>query len=317
MDTPQHDPPDLQTTVGLDESAIGRIRAVVGADQVASLIVLAGWEIGREFQLTEPELILGRSPDLPLPVASRSVSRRHAKIVCLEADGARSFEIADLGSTNGTQVNYTMVGSTPLRNGDKILLGEVLFKFVIQDMADARFHKEVHRRIHYDQLTGLLTLETFMLHFKAELERIGQVQEEGGPAELPVTVVMTDLDGLKRVNDTYGHLAGRDIIRQMGVSMREVLRPHDRAGLYGGDEAVLLFPDTTIEQAMPIVEQLRESIAAQEFKHGEESFSVTISQGVAQRPIHGETVEQLIAAADGALYAAKAAGRNRVSVAEG
>src|SRR5690606_29001937 len=108
-------------------------------------------------------------------------------------------------------------------------------KFVIEDNLDDAFHKEIHRRIHYDELTGLLTLGSL----RQQLER----KIEQGDLHAPITVAMTDMDGLKRVNDTYGHLAGAMTVREMGATIRKVLRPQDYGGLYGGDETVLFFPN--------------------------------------------------------------------------
>ena len=121
-----------------------------------------------------------------------------------------------------------------------------------------------------------------------------------------------DLDQFKVVNDTFGHLAGRMVVREMGVMFRSVLRTGDVAGLYGGDEAIIAFPETDVGNAALVAEQLRTTVAEHRFEHDGNEFSVTISQGLAQCPEHGRTAEDLISAADRALYAAKAAGRNCV-----
>ena len=267
----------------------------------ASLIVIAGWEIGREFELSEEEHVFGRSLLVSNRIGSPSVSREHAKIVSVRNGDQEHFEIFDLGSSNGTRLNNTRVTQARLGNGDKIQMGDVLFKFVLQDTADARFHRDVHRLIHYDQLTGLLTMEAFRRMLDTEMRKTG-----------PLTIAMTDLDGLKRVNDTYGHLAGRMVVREMGVIIREAIRPGDRAALYGGDEAIILFAGAVLDEAAPFAEGLRESIESRVFEHCGTEFQVTISQGLAECPRHGHTIEQLIAAADQALYAAKADGRNCV-----
>jgi diguanylate cyclase (GGDEF)-like protein len=105
------------------------------------------------------------------------------------------------------------------------------------------------------------------------------------------------------------------VVREMGAMFRSVLRTGDIAGLYGGDEAVVAFPATSLDKATVLAEQLRTTIAERRFEHAGNKFSVTISQGLAKCPEHGRTVEELIAAADHALYAAKAAGRNCVRTA--
>ncbi len=274
----------------------------------ASLIVLSGWEIGREIEVSQCPMVLGRSTSSDAFVNSPSVSRRHAEIELVRDGQNEFFTITDLHSSNGTLVNNVPALSTRLNDGDKIHMGDVVFKFVLQDSIDVQFHQEVHRRIHYDQLTGLLTMDAFRLRMDTLIRHGRKTQ--------PFTLAMTDLDGLKRVNDTHGHLAGRMIIREMGAMMRATLRPGDLAGLYGGDEAILLFPDTPLEQAKNVTEALRCVIQDRIFTFQGATFGVTISQGLAEWPRHGDTVEKIIAAADKALYNAKNAGRNCVRTAD-
>lgn len=282
--------------------------AALAPGSKACLIVLEGWEIGREIEVHGQSQELGRSNLVSTLVNAPSVSRRHAKIDRVDESGQVCFVLTDLGSSNGTRVNGDRVERARLRNGDKVRLGDVLFKFVILDEIDAQFHQKVHHLIHYDQLTGLLTMDAFRMRLESMLRMRTH--------DARFTLAMTDLDGLKKVNDTYGHLAGRMIVREMGVMIRQCLRAQDIAALYGGDETVLLFPDTAIEEAATVAEQLRATIAARVFEHNGHSFGVTISQGLAEWPRHGQGVEALIASADAALYAAKARGRNCVVNAE-
>jgi diguanylate cyclase (GGDEF)-like protein len=208
---------------------------------------------------------------------------------------------------NGTTVNsQSIVDPAQLGDGDKIQIGDTVFKFAVQDAIDVQFHREIHRLIHYDELTGLMTMGSFrrVLEHAIAAARENQV----------FTVAMTDLDGLKRVNDTYGHLAGRMVIAEMGAMMRDWLRAKDFAGLYGGDEAIVLFPSTPAPEAQALADSLRTRIESRSFELGGNRFSVTLSQGLAEWPLHGQTVEAIIAAADCALYEAKKAGRNCVHV---
>ncbi len=282
------------------ESRAARLRA--------TLIVLSGGEIGREIDVTDTPRILGRAGTNDACINAPSVSRQHARIDRLVEDGQDCFQITDLASSNGTLVNNRRIVSSLLRDGDKVSMGDVLFKFVLQDAIDAQFHQEVHRLIHYDQLTGLLKMDAF----RRRLDALVRQRERSRP----MTLAMTDLDGLKRVNDTFGHLAGRMVVREMGAMMRQALRPEDVAALYGGDEAIILFPDATIETAAQVAGQLAAIVRGRVFEHGNHTFGVTISQGLAEWPRHGGTAEELIAAADRALYAAKHAGRDCVRSAD-
>ena len=263
--------------------------------------------MGKRIEISGDTLILGRSPDADVIVDRVSISREHAKIMRAEEDGEECFVVVDLKSRNGVYVNHVPATTERLCNGDKVLLGDVLFMFVVEDDAEERFHTGVHRRIHYHHLTGLLTVETFMERLETELANT----RPGGC----MTLAMTDLDGLKRVNDSYGHIAGSIVLSQMGDLIRDALRPQDYAGLYGGDEAIILFPDTRIQDAIALAEDVRRTIEARAFEYKGESFRVTISQGLAEWPKHGSTSRQLVDAADTALYAAKTSGRNRICLA--
>jgi len=276
--------------------------------QRASLVVIAGWQIGKEFILNGSEWVMGRSPDATLSINLQSVSRQHARICRRTDTDGEYYEISDLDSMNGTHVNTQLVRTSRINDGDKIQLGDVVVKFMLQDALESQFHAEVHNRIHYNQLTGLLTYESFKPYLAEEIAQAGN--------KTRFTIAMTDLDGLKKVNDTHGHLMGSRVIQEMGAIMRSVLRPADRAGLYGGDEAIVLYTDAPLAEAQIIAEKLREQIAACTLDHNNKLVNVTISQGLAEYPTHGTAMEQLIAAADGALYAAKGAGRNCVRVAE-
>jgi diguanylate cyclase (GGDEF)-like protein len=278
-------------------------------DSSASLVVVAGWEIGREFALGEEELVLGRSPDLPTAIQHPSVSRRHCTVNQIQEDEKARFQLTDLGSLNGILVNNEHAKEVTLRHGDRIQIGDVVLKYLEQDPTDRAFFRDVHRLIHHDQTTGLLTLESFKRYLEGEIS--------GASESAQFCLSMTDLDGLKKVNDTHGHLAGAMSIREMGRMIREALRDQDIGGLYGGDEAIILYRGAGLEEAGKIAESLRLAIEGCVLDHHGETFSVTISQGIAEWPRHGSSATALIAAADRALYAAKAAGRNCTRTADG
>ena len=273
----------------------------------ACLIVLEGWEIGREMEVTGAEMVIGRAANLNASIPVPSISRQHARIIRVTSNDTNYYEIVDLGSMNGTRVNNMSVESCRLSNGDRIQMGDVLLRFVLRDAVDERYHREVHRLINYDQLTGLLKHAAF----KQQLEEDIKKNDESAVFAL----AMTDLDGLKKVNDSYGHAAGAMIVREMGQMIRDTLRPDDRGGLFGGDETMLFFPNTTLEEAKAIAEQIRLTVEARVFEMNGHRFQVTISQGLAEWPKHGKSMESILGSADAALYAAKAAGRNCVRVA--
>jgi two-component system chemotaxis response regulator CheY len=128
-----------------------------------------------------------------------------------------------------------------------------------------------------------------------------------------VGVIMADLDHFKRVNDTYGHLAGDTVLREAARRMQTSVRNYDAVGRYGGEEFLIVLPGSGDSSAMQLAERLRERICAEPVEMAEASLLATMSLGVTawQRGVY-PTPEMLLRAADDALYRAKASGRNRV-----
>ncbi|OHC67642.1 MAG: hypothetical protein A2045_10370 [Rhodocyclales bacterium GWA2_65_20] len=127
-----------------------------------------------------------------------------------------------------------------------------------------------------------------------------------------VSVIMGDLDHFKSINDRYGHLAGDEALRVFGELMKRHARGSDIYCRYGGEEFLLVLPGMEEQAARERAEQLRREIAARPVTFGATTFAVTASFGVASFPRHGRSDDELIAAADKALYAAKEGGRNQV-----
>jgi diguanylate cyclase (GGDEF)-like protein len=162
-----------------------------------------------------------------------------------------------------------------------------------------------------DPLTGLKNRRSFDEH----LQRIWmQAQRD----QRNVAIIMVDADDFKSYNDSYGHQAGDDALRRIGGVLREFgRRPLDLAARYGGEEFALIMSDVTPEHASKVGEQLRAAVAALNIAHGaaRAASTVTLSVGVAVgKPVLDRTPQGLVQLADEALYAAKAAGRNRVVV---
>jgi two-component system cell cycle response regulator len=129
-----------------------------------------------------------------------------------------------------------------------------------------------------------------------------------------VTLLMVDIDHFKRINDTYGHLVGDDVLREVATLLQGAVRTVDVVARYGGEEFIIVLPETNEEGAIAFAERLRERIEAQEFgRGGRAGLRLTTSIGVATFPSPlVESTEDLFGRADAALYRAKADGRNRV-----
>ena len=148
------------------------------------------------------------------------------------------------------------------------------------------------------------------------LEMLTQELERERRDELPVSVVMLDLDQFKHVNDTYGHMAGDAVLRETARRIRQGLRMYDMVGRYGGEEFVIVLPGCDAAAAHNLAERVRTGLRAEPMDTSEGAILVTCSAGVACTTEMACTdSEQLLAAADAALYRAKANGRDRVEMA--
>ncbi len=159
-----------------------------------------------------------------------------------------------------------------------------------------------------DPLTGLHNRR----YLAETLEReLGRAAREG----YPVSLVMIDVDHFKQVNDTLGHAGGDSVLRTLGAELRAHTRIGDIACRFGGDEFLVVLPNTSIELATQLAERWRMAWHEELRTFGEGTLGATLSIGVAAFPVHGTFSEGLVAAADSAVYGSKAAGRDRVSIA--
>lgn len=156
-----------------------------------------------------------------------------------------------------------------------------------------------------DSLTGLLKHADIKEQAAVELER---AQRSGKPA----SVAMLDIDFFKKVNDSYGHAAGDNVIRALANLLRQRLRRIDSLGRYGGEEFLVVLPDCPAEQALRILDEIRQRFAELQFIAGDQHFSVTLSAGIASTENAPASAGDLLEEADRALYAAKHDGRNQV-----
>jgi diguanylate cyclase (GGDEF)-like protein len=148
---------------------------------------------------------------------------------------------------------------------------------------------------------------------RALFERMGREMDRAKRYRHALTVILVDLDEFKHVNDDHGHMAGDRVLSTVAESLRREARAVDIVGRYGGDEFVLVLPETPMEGAIVFAERLRQRIHAVDFAEGGEPWYVSASIGVASYPTEDvATSEDLIARADQAMYRAKHEGRNQV-----
>lgn len=133
---------------------------------------------------------------------------------------------------------------------------------------------------------------------------------------MPLSISMLDIDHFKKINDTYGHTVGDDVLRNLGSELRDHIRYPDTIGRYGGEEFLIVLPHSTLKAASEQAERLCKHVRSLLIKSGEQEIAITISLGVAQYKIHKEDWEAFLNRADAALYQAKNGGRDRWVVSE-
>lgn len=166
-----------------------------------------------------------------------------------------------------------------------------------------------------DQLSQQIQIDT-LTHVSSRLtliEVLERALNQGRKQDNPVTIAMLDVDKFKLVNDSHGHLVGDKLLKQLASRILGQVRDKDTVGRYGGEEFLLVFPETNGEIALRIAERIRQSIDEDMFHIDDVSLHVTVSLGLTQyQP--GESKEELIKRADTAMYQAKKSGRNNVVV---
>jgi diguanylate cyclase (GGDEF)-like protein len=157
-----------------------------------------------------------------------------------------------------------------------------------------------------DGLTGILNRSAIIEELAVELSRARRHRE-------PIGILMADVDHFKQINDSYGHLAGDAVLKAISARLQKSLRGYDRVGRYGGEEFLVVLGETDFETAIRAAERLRMAVSSEPIATGNTGLTVTVSVGLAVADDSVRTtLEQLVSAADQALYDAKRAGRNRV-----
>jgi len=169
-----------------------------------------------------------------------------------------------------------------------------------------KLREELREQAIHDPLTGLCNRRYLEENLGRELHRARR-------SNSPLCVVMVDLDNFKLYNDAFGHDAGDSMLRELAQALSETLRKSDLACRYGGDEFVLVLPDSSLADTQQRLEQIRSLVKEKQIRQGYPALGlITVSVGVAGAPEHGSTAAELLQAADNAMYAAKQAGRDRV-----
>jgi diguanylate cyclase (GGDEF)-like protein len=261
-----------------------------------------GSGLGTRSALRTQPVVLGRGEDCDIQVNEFSVSRRHARIQPTH-DG---YVAIDLESTNGTFVNEERASMTPLRDGDNLRIGNCIFRFLAGGNIESAYHEEIYRLTIRDGLTEIHNKRYLFEFLDRELARSARHHR-------PLSLALFDIDCFKEVNERFGHLGGDFALRTLATVVRANIRKEELFARYGGEEFVIVLPEVRLDTALFVSERVRQRVAEHPFTYEGESFSLTVSFGVAATDgDESLTPEGLLRQADERLYQAKRDGRNRV-----
>jgi two-component system cell cycle response regulator len=274
-------------------------------DNPPSFIQYTGEKIGKRYLLHTERMTIGRGAQMDLCIADASVSRHHADVTL---QGTQVI-LSDPGSANGTYVNEKRLTTpTLLQDQDMVRIGTVILKYMSADNLDGWVHDKMHRLSTLDGGTGIYNKQFLLDALDAEWKKAKSTHE--------LILLYYDLDHFKKVNDTYGHNAGDIVLRETVTFIRPLLNKTQLFCRFGGEEFVILLPQTTVETARKLGESIRATVAASDIKVQKDGATIvlrqTLSMGIAQMEAHMTSPRELLEAADKKLYTAKQSGRNRV-----
>jgi diguanylate cyclase (GGDEF)-like protein len=281
-------------------------------DEAWALIRYVGEPIGEVIPLRAPGITIGRSSENDVSLPEAEVSRRHAQLTLSKVgDEGQMVQFMDLGSTNGSFINGRRVEQTQvpmaLQNGDVVRVGAHAFKLKQLDALERHYHEAMMVQTSLDPLTGVSNRSSVLSFLEKHTDLARRYRR-------PLSLVLADLDHFKGINDHFGHATGDIALKAFGTLVLNRLRTSDLVGRIGGEEFLIVLPETHAPEAVGVAEDLRKAVAHELLtpSGGGDPFHITCCFGVAQlqnRDINGGS---LLARSDVALYRAKALGRNRV-----
>lgn len=277
----------------------------------ACLVQYSGAKLGKRYLLSEQQSVVGRSPSVNIIINEASVSRQHARFVLIPEGVA----VEDMGSSNGTFVNDVRTqGAVSLADGDIVRLGTVLLKFFAHDNVESVMHDKIYRMATIDAGTQIFNKQYLIDTLEAEFKFSRTYNRD-------LSIVYYDLDHFKPVNDSYGHNAGDFVLKESATLVKSAVRREDTLGRFGGEEFVIILPNTDSKVASELAERIRAKHEAHEFlieidengKKRKVKHRQTISMGVAQLRSNISSPQEFLEVADKKLYNSKQTGRNRVT----
>lgn len=300
-----------------DKTIIANLNTVISQPKPkkkvsASLVQYNGSSLGRRYALEKEMINIGRSANADITISDASVSRVHAKITL----SGETATIEDSDSANGTYINNQKVSSVmTLADQDMIRLGNVILKFFSSDNIDGFIQDKIYKMATIDAGTQVYNKQYLLETLEAEFN----LSRSSGRS---LSIIYYDLDHFKRVNDSYGHNAGDQILKESCAIVKKIIRREDILGRFGGEEFIIVLPNTDAATAYELAERIRSGCEqatydldsldqgqAKVIKHKQ-----TISVGVSELSQEMTAPLELLEAADKKLYKSKQGGRNQVTI---
>ncbi len=259
--------------------------------------------MGCRYPLTDRTLVIGRGEDADIRLHDNSVSRKHAII----EPSSEGYYVSDQQSTNGTFVNDRQLDtSCLLQDGDYLRVGNCLYRYLAGGNIEAEYHEEIYRLTILDGLTQVHNKRYLDEFLEREVLRSQRHNR-------PLSLLALDIDRFKAINDSFGHLCGDFVLRELTTVIRGMVRQEDLFARAGGEEFVVVLVETTQEQAKLVAERVRQTVAEHKFRFENTPIKLTISIGISSTVGDANaSVGSLRNDADAKLYEAKRTGRNRV-----
>ncbi|MDE0119401.1 MAG: GGDEF domain-containing protein [Bdellovibrionales bacterium] len=274
----------------------------------ACLVCLLGPEelIGRYWAIgnTKEVVIVGRSRTCDISIQELSLSKKH---LIIRFDGIDKIFVKDQKSTNGTFINDKRIDAckeVELRDNSKVRMGNIVFKFLNKGNPEIVSVMESFEKAFYDSLTGVGNKLLFE-------RRAKELFAQSKSYKTPLSFIIFDIDHFKKVNDTYGHLAGDFILKEVIQVSKSCFRSNDIITRCGGEEFCVIM-QAEVNRARDVIEAVRKKIEGFVFSYKNQKIKVTISAGVACQQETDKGYKAIYERADQLLYKAKTTGRNKV-----
>ena len=310
---------DPENAAIADTGQSGRILIV--DDRASSHERLTGMLSGQHAVDIEPNpgeaLFRAAEGNYDLVVVSLGLENYDALRLCSQLRSLdRTRNVAILAITDGED-------DTRMNRGLEVGINDYLTRPIDKNELQARVRTQIRKKRYTERLRDNVQMSIELaitdsltgLYNRRYMEsHLATLVEQAAARSKPLTALVLDIDYFKAINDTHGHDAGDDVLREFAIRIRKAIRGIDLACRYGGEEFVIIMPETDMAVATVVAERLRRSIASERFsiQQGASAIEVTISVGIATLDTADDTAASILKRADQALYRAKRDGRNRV-----